>query len=67
MHRLQFVSDGRCRLEAAIVLEIRATVEAEFAERLGGASPWERVWLRYLLGREVRRRVRDFASKEALF
>jgi hypothetical protein len=64
-----FVSDGRRRHETAVAAEIRAAVQAAFAERMAQASPLRRVWLRMAMRREIRRRIRlaPMASPEALY
>jgi hypothetical protein len=62
-----FVFDGPQRHEAVIAPEICACVVAEFADRLHEAGPLERLWLRYLVRREIDRRLPEAVSPYSLY
>ena len=52
-----FVADGYRRARAAAIVEIRAEVEREYAERLESAG-WLRRWLLYRqMRREIKKRI----------
>ncbi len=63
----QFVADGADRLLDAIVTEIRAAVEEQYAERLANATLWERWRLRREMRLEIARRRDAAASPLALY
>jgi hypothetical protein len=62
-----FVADGHDRVRKAIKSQIRAAVEAEFAERWQAASLWRRFWLRREINREINRRLEQAAPSHALY
>jgi hypothetical protein len=50
-----------------IAPQIRAEVQAEFADRLAKASPLQRIVLRFEMNREVRRRTATAVSPHSLY
>ena len=62
-----FVDGGARRYLAAITPEISATVAAEFAERLAQVIWLKRGYLRFLMRRQIRRRIAAAASNLALY
>jgi hypothetical protein len=62
-----FVADGQARAHKANKPRIRAAVEAEYAERWHGATPWDRFWLRREMNREIARRLQEAAPSYALY
>lgn len=65
--RNRFVADGCERARAALEPELRAEVEAEYAVRLVGVGFVERMKLKRQINREVERRLRARAPKDALY
>ncbi|MDZ4656217.1 MAG: hypothetical protein SH868_01425 [Bythopirellula sp.] len=63
----QFVCDGPARYGAALEMEVRAEVKAEYAEQLAVASFWRRLQLRWAMSREVVRRVEEAICAESLY
>lgn len=61
------VADGLVRAQAACEPLIRAEVAREFAPRLRGTPTWRRWLLRWLMEREVRRRLRRAAPPDGLY
>jgi hypothetical protein len=51
----------------AIAPQIRAEVEAEFADRLANASPLRRMLLWFEMNREIRRRLAAAVSQHSLY
>jgi hypothetical protein len=62
-----FVSDGDQRHYAVLVPEISAAVREEFAERLASASWTARLWLRIVMRREIRQRIKAVVSPYAVY
>lgn len=63
----QFVVDGESRHRDVIAPAIEATVRADYAEKLVGASLLKRVQLRWAMRREIRRRLDQAVSPRALY
>lgn len=63
----RFVADGYSRAYAAIEPGVRAEVQAEYADRLQNASFFGRIWIRWEMNREIRRRVDQSAPPDALY
>jgi hypothetical protein len=51
----------------AIASQIRAEVQAEYAEQLAKASPLRRIILRFEMNREIRRRINAAISERSLY
>jgi hypothetical protein len=66
-HAEGVVADGNHRVRQAIEPQIRAAVEAEYAERWQAASLWRRFWLRREMNREVERRLELAAPSHAVY
>lgn len=62
-----FVADGRARAAMALKGKIAAEVEAEFAERLEKATPYQRIRLKLNMVREINRRLEKEAPPDALY
>jgi hypothetical protein len=66
---VRFVEDGHQRavqaIEGPLLAEIRAAVEAEFADRLATAGPVGRLLIRRAVEREIQRRLRQAIEKHA--
>lgn len=63
----RIVANGYARAYAAIEPGVRAEVQAEYAERLQNASFFSRVWIRWEMKREIRRRIDRSAPPDALY
>lgn len=63
----QFVFDGRDRLIAATVHNIRADVEREYADRLYAANWFTRALIRLEMRREIKRRAARLTPPDALY
>lgn len=61
------VANGYGRACAALEPEIRAAVAAEYAERLQKASALGRLWLKWVMKREIERRIHEKAPPDALY
>ena len=62
-----FVADGYERAAEASFPRTQAEVEAEYAERLAGASWHRRFWLRLEMRREIRGRLERVAPPWGLY
>jgi hypothetical protein len=51
----------------AVASQIRAEVQAEFAERLSKASPLRHILLHFEMNREIRRRLDSEVSQRSLY
>jgi hypothetical protein len=51
----------------AVAPEIRAEVQAEFADEFAKASPLRRILLRFEMSREIRRRLASAVSQYSLY
>lgn len=62
-----FIYEGRELHYDAVAPQIRAEVQAEFAERLAKASSLERILLWFEMNREIRRRIAATVSERSLY
>ena len=62
-----FVEDGQERGEEATAPQIRAAVDAEYADRLASANWYRRLVLRLEMRREIRRRLERVAPPWGLY
>ncbi len=61
------VADGRGRAFSGSIDQVRAEVEQEFSAALCTAGFWRRIWLRFRIHREVRKRMRHAAPPWGLY
>ncbi|MBX3434875.1 MAG: hypothetical protein KF847_16275 [Pirellulales bacterium] len=63
----RIVLDGRERAVAEHAPRITAEVETEFAERLRGATFWQRIRLNREMRAEIERRLEQVAPSDGLY
>ena len=64
---VRFIEKGSKHLAHAVEPEIRAEVQAEFAEELGRAAFWRRPFVQHRMEREISRRIRELVRPDSLY
>jgi hypothetical protein len=63
----QFVADGDERARGAIRTEVEAAVRGKYADELARAGFVRRMWLRWVIHREIERELEKRAPSDGLY
>ncbi len=67
MKRVRIVADGQERAHDGSIEQVRAEVEAKYAEELRKAGFWERIFLLRRIKRDIRERMKKIAPPDGLY
>ena len=65
--KTRIVADGQKRAYDGNVEQVRAEVEAKYAEELRRAGVWKRMQLRRKMEKEIRERMKKIAPSDGLY
>ena len=63
----RIVNDGQKRAFGGSINQVRAEVEAKYAEEMRRAGVWKRMWIRRKVEKEIRERMRRIAPPGGLY
>ncbi len=63
----KIVADGRERAYDGSIQQVRAEIEAQYAEELRKAGFWKRILLQRRIEREIRDRMKEIAPPDGLY
>ena len=64
---MRIVEDGQERAYDGSIEQVRAKVEAKYAEELKTAGMWKRMQIRRKMGKEIRERMEKIAPPDGLY